>query len=160
MHVRVHLRRDPHRRLQRRVQLEAHLGQERQVRTEPREGHDEVRLGQGASVFRDEDGAGVGGVDSFDSEPGDKVHDAGLDGFLGAGTKCSTLGQLVGGTAAERVPHVPSTKHPRDPSIRVLLGDAGQLVDRGRGGVPAPDDDGVLPGETGGVRGNQGCGTR
>ena len=83
VHVRVDLRRQPHRRLQHRIQLQPQLRQERQIRPEPGQHDDLIRRRQTPAVLGHQHQAVVGLLDPIHPKPGDQLGNAVLDHLPG-----------------------------------------------------------------------------
>jgi hypothetical protein len=113
------------------VEVEADLGQERQVGAQPGQGDDLVDRVAAAAVVADEDQAVAGRLDRGEAEGGEHVDVPGVEGCLRALAECSAGGELVGVAATERVHAEASPDDPQGVGVGVggsEVGEAGQLL--------------------------------
>ena len=107
------------------VEVEADLGQHREVRAEPREHDDAVEALDPRAVLADEGDGAVVPLDGRGAEAGDDLDGAGVDGGPGPAPERPAGGQLVGVASPEGVADTAAAQDPDHLGARDVLGDGG-----------------------------------
>jgi hypothetical protein len=144
VHVRVDLRSQLDGCLQDRIELEAHLAQERQIGPIPGQHHHVIRGRQLAAILGDEHHLAVDQFHTFRTESGHQVGQPRVDGLACPLAQRTALRQRVRLTTTERVAHCSAAQHPGQSGLRVPFCHMGKIKDCRHRRVPTADNDHVL----------------